>query len=870
MVEHVDHCEKCQNTLETAAAGRQLWSDLRKTLDTCDLRESMVDVNQVTLERITEYLGPTDHPEMLGRLGSYEICGLVGQGSTGVVAKAFEPSLNRYVAIKLLSPVIAASGPARNRFAREARAAAAVLHENVIPIYAVDQHQGLPYIVTQYVAGGSLQNRIDKRGPLDTREVVRIATQVSRGLAAAHAQGIVHRDVKPANIMLESSVDRAVVSDFGLARVADDAAATRSGVIAGTPQYMSPEQARGERIDHRSDLFSLGTVMYVACTARLPFRGETVFGVIQRVCEYDPLPIRETNPDVPRWLEAFIEKLLAKRRDDRFESAEQVAEHLARELAHLQSAEPIAEPQRPWMVDRKSEPKKHRVARTVALSLIALATLGLASFFVTPPSPQTGDADSAEQPPVRDTAPVPEVTRQIGRIEEFAIDEKQTFPAVAAEILVFEMDRGGIEVRAAEGEELTIHVKRVVKAATQEEAEEVARRHAVSYTPSGETLHVRAQLDPELRNESSFQSIQAKLFLPTGYHVDLSTTGKIVLDGVHVSDAKLSTSGGPIRATDVTGDIVAHSAGGDINLENIRGAIESLASAGTVRASIAAPPRDDILLQSTQGNVEVLLAEDFPLKIDARSQGGRISSSFVSIADDRHHVTWQLLGGGGPRITARTNGGHISFGYMPDRQSVPAAFALPISGITLDGDLTDWPDGMPQYKLAARSADRVADGDAEACFRLGYDSGESALYVAVDVTDQEVVVNGRHGDHWNAQDSCEVFVDAQRTPWKRQPSQFFVRRQPGAYPWDRRGAAKVVRRVQPTRIIYEWRIDLGQLRGGDMLDVGETIGFDVVICDRDDDQSMKMLAWGPHSDEKWHNSLKLSNLQLVERLPAGP
>jgi len=128
-----------------------------------------------------------------------------------------------------------------------------------VPIHAVDQFQGLPYIVMQYVPGLSLLQRLDKDGPLETDEVARIGLQVAKGLAAAHKVGIVHRDVKPANVILENTIERAMVTDFGLARVADDASMTRSGTIAGTPQYMSPEQAQGESIDARSDLFSLGS-----------------------------------------------------------------------------------------------------------------------------------------------------------------------------------------------------------------------------------------------------------------------------------------------------------------------------------------------------------------------------------------------------------------------------------------------------------------------------------------------------------------------------------------------------------------------------------------------------------------------------------
>src|SRR5262249_23305682 len=151
---------------------------------------------------------------------------------------------------------------ARRRFAREAKAAAAVVHDNVVPIHHVDTASGLPYLVMQYVPGPSLQQRLDASGPLELEEILRIGMQTAEGLAAAHAQGIVHRDVKPANILLENGVERVRLTDFGLARTVDDATQTQSGLLAGTPAYMAPEQARGEALDHRADLFSLGSVLY--------------------------------------------------------------------------------------------------------------------------------------------------------------------------------------------------------------------------------------------------------------------------------------------------------------------------------------------------------------------------------------------------------------------------------------------------------------------------------------------------------------------------------------------------------------------------------------------------------------------------------
>ncbi len=150
--------------------------------------------------------------------------------------------------------------------------------------------------------------------------------QTAAGLAAAHAQGLVHRDIKPANILLENGVERVKITDFGLARAADDASLTQTGVVAGTPQYMSPEQAEGKPLDHRTDLFSLGSVLYAMCTGRPPFRASGTMAVLKRVCEDTPPPIREINPEIPEWLVAIIDKLHAKEPADRFQSAAEVAD----------------------------------------------------------------------------------------------------------------------------------------------------------------------------------------------------------------------------------------------------------------------------------------------------------------------------------------------------------------------------------------------------------------------------------------------------------------------------------------------------------------------------------------------------------------
>ena len=349
--DHLDDCDTCQENLRSQAADESYWTEASQIFVDCDgyqscrmLGETRTDhsgpiASSMQTKSVLGMLAPTDDPNMLGRLGPYEVSGVIGSGGMGIVLKAFDCSLDRTVAIKVMAPHLASSGSARQRFAREAKAAAAVLHPNVIAIHGVAADQPLPYLVMPYNRGTSLQKRIDSEGPLPLTETLRIAEQIAAGLAAAHAQGLVHRDIKPANILLEDGVERLAITDFGLARAVDDATMTRSGVIAGTPQYMSPEQARGDSIDHRSDLFSLGSVLYTMCTGRPPFRADTTFGILRRITDSQPRPVRENNPDTPTWLCRLIEKLHAKSPSDRIQSADEVAHLLQGCLAHVQTTD---------------------------------------------------------------------------------------------------------------------------------------------------------------------------------------------------------------------------------------------------------------------------------------------------------------------------------------------------------------------------------------------------------------------------------------------------------------------------------------------------------------------------------------------------
>ena len=288
------------------------------------------------MESALSFLQPSEKPGSLGRLAHYEVLEVLGNGGFGTVVKAFDEKLHRFVAIKLMSPF-----PGRDLGAREAvRAQSAVGGGR--PPRECDRHlrrRGPAHPLS----GHGLYRRANlaaearrNRSAGAARTCSSIGRQIAAGLAAAHAMGLIHRDIKPGNILLEDGVEHVKITDFGLARAADDASITQSGFIAGTPMYMAPEQAQGEPIDQRADLFSLGSVLYTMCSGRPPFRAANTMAVLKRVVEDTPRPIREIIPEIPEWLCELISRLHAKNPADRIISAQDVADLLARRLAELQ------------------------------------------------------------------------------------------------------------------------------------------------------------------------------------------------------------------------------------------------------------------------------------------------------------------------------------------------------------------------------------------------------------------------------------------------------------------------------------------------------------------------------------------------------
>ena len=400
----LDRCPTCQERLEQLAADRDTWNEAAVHLGSSDeialdpaTEKKLANTRSVFLasdlagesasgdtysESWVQLLDPPAHPEALGKIDHFEIDSKIGQGGMGIVLKGFDRELDRAVAVKVLAPHLASNGTARKRFAREAQAAAAVVHPNVVPIYSVNKNAERPYLVMQLVSGRSLQSVVDEDGPLAVRDVVRIAIQIADGLAAAHEQGLIHRDVKPANVLTERDVTRVMITDFGLARAVDDVGMTQTGWLTGTPHYMSPEQAKGDDVDPRTDLFSLGSLMYFLATGRVPFRATRSFGVIQKIINEQPALANSVNPHVTPELASIIAKLHEKNPGQRFQSASELADLLRDYLSHLQQPNQpmppikIAYPQVPAKTTGSHGPRDTRWPALILL-LVCFGGIGI-------------------------------------------------------------------------------------------------------------------------------------------------------------------------------------------------------------------------------------------------------------------------------------------------------------------------------------------------------------------------------------------------------------------------------------------------------------------------------------------------------------
>jgi eukaryotic-like serine/threonine-protein kinase len=270
--------------------------------------------------------GPPAEPDEVGTLGPYRVVKELGKGGMGAVYLALDTRLKRQIALKIMLPQYAADAAAKERFLREAQAAAQITHDNVVTVYEADERDGVPYIAMQFLEGYPLNEYLRRWPRFAVPQILHVARETAMGLAAAHKIGLIHRDIKPANLWLEAPGGRVKVLDFGLAKpVHTENELTQTGEVVGTPAYMSPEQGRGLKLDHRTDLFSLGAVLYRLCTGELPFQGPTTMAVLMALGSDDPTSVRECNPEIPDSLAQLVHQLLAKKPDERPQTADEVA-----------------------------------------------------------------------------------------------------------------------------------------------------------------------------------------------------------------------------------------------------------------------------------------------------------------------------------------------------------------------------------------------------------------------------------------------------------------------------------------------------------------------------------------------------------------
>jgi serine/threonine-protein kinase len=282
---------------------------------------------------------------MIGKtLGNCKILEELGRGGMAVVYRAYQASLNRYVAIKVLPPQLGLDRQFVERFQREARSAANLRHPNIVVIHDVGHEDGVYYIVMELLEGRTLRHLIEEEGALPEERAARIVEQVGAALDYAHRRGFVHRDVKPSNIFVGEE-DRVTLTDFGIAKAASEAQQlTRTGMLMGTPEYMSPEQAEGEGVDHRTDLYALGVVLYRMLVGRVPFQGSTPHATLHNVIYEEPPPPRSLNPDLEPGVEAVILKAVAKRPGQRYQSGAELGKALEKAVAQRGRAVPIPPP----------------------------------------------------------------------------------------------------------------------------------------------------------------------------------------------------------------------------------------------------------------------------------------------------------------------------------------------------------------------------------------------------------------------------------------------------------------------------------------------------------------------------------------------
>lgn len=279
--------------------------------------------------------------ESVRQVGRYEIKERLGRGGMATVFRAHDPGIGRDVALKFLHAALCEDEEYRSRFLREARAAGGLSHPNIVIVHDVGEIEGRPYMAMELIEGFPLSEEMEPGKPMPVRDVVIMGIQLARALDYAHARGIVHRDIKPGNLMRVEGTQTVKVTDFGIAHMesSGNEHRTRVGDILGTPQYMSPEQAQGEKLDGRSDLFSAGIMLYQMLTGQRPFQGDSLVALALKIAREEPTPIEKLRPDLPASLRRVVERCLAKAPDRRFQTGKELSDAFTRVLAELDEAQ---------------------------------------------------------------------------------------------------------------------------------------------------------------------------------------------------------------------------------------------------------------------------------------------------------------------------------------------------------------------------------------------------------------------------------------------------------------------------------------------------------------------------------------------------
>jgi serine/threonine protein kinase len=326
---HVIDCPRCRAAIEELGGKAALEETLGPPNRQAARHETPTQEDKASKRSDYAFLSPPAGPGEIGRLGDYCVIRLLGEGGMGLVFLAEDIHLGRPVALKVMKPALQSDAEGWQRFVREARMMAAVKHDNLVTVYQAGQAGEVFYFAMELLEGESLGDWLKRHPRADPAEVVRLGREIARGLAAIHQHHLVHRDLKPANIWLEGRQRRVKILDLGIVRHTKDEL-TLTGTVLGTPGYMSPEQARGDPVDARSDLFSLGCVLYTLATGTRPFTGNSSMAVLTALAVDKPTPVHERNPQVPEPLSDLIMQLLAKRADMRPQSADEVLDRLGR------------------------------------------------------------------------------------------------------------------------------------------------------------------------------------------------------------------------------------------------------------------------------------------------------------------------------------------------------------------------------------------------------------------------------------------------------------------------------------------------------------------------------------------------------------